>query len=88
MGSLFVLGLILGVVLTLIIVGGRRRQMVNAMFPIALAVAVVVTLLGLLTSHGLAALGGGALLFVGEGIGIIGSAVLAPRVYKPLDSNR
>lgn len=88
MFSMLALGIILGIVLTFIIVGGRRRRLVNAMFPIALAVAIVVVLLGLLSSHGLLAVGAGAVLFVGEAAGIIGSALVGPRLYKPLDTNR
>ena len=75
-GSMFALGVILGILIAAIVVAGSRRRYVDLVFPIALGIAVVVALLALLTGHGLPGIGAAAVLAVGEGIGLIGSAVL------------
>jgi hypothetical protein len=79
-GTLLVLGIILGVLITLAVVLGARRRAAQNVFPIAAAIAVIFALLALLTGHGLAGIGAGGMLFVGETVGIIGSTVIGGRL--------
>lgn len=87
-GSMFALGVILGILIAAIVVAGSRRRYVDLVFPIALGIAVVVALLALLTGHGLPGIGAAAVLAVGEGIGLIGSAVVGGRMFNALDQHR
>ena len=87
-GAMFALGVVLGVLLALVVVRGLRRRSVDYVFPIALAVAVIVAILSLLTGHGLLAFGAAALLALGEGVGLVGSAVIGPRVMDALEEHR
>ncbi|GEM_PF-2577317 len=89
MGTMFALGIILGVIIALVVVRGlRQRRYVDSVFPIAIAVAVVVGLLSLLTGHGLLALASGGLLALGEFVGIIAAALLGGRVMDALEGPR
>jgi hypothetical protein len=79
-GTMVVLGILIGAGLVAFIVGGARRDLVNHILTIAIAVALVIALLALLTGHGLLGLGAAALLAVGEGIGIGGATWVAHRI--------
>ncbi len=87
-GTMFALGVILGVVLTLVVIRGMNRRYVDYLFPIALAVALIVAILSLLTGHGLLAFGAAAVLALGEGVGLVGSAVIGPRVMDALQEHK
>lgn len=87
-GTMFALGIILGVVIAFLVVRGAHRRYVDSVFPIAVGIAVVIGILALLTGHGLASVGAAALLAVGEGVGLIGSAVIGGRAYNALDQHR
>ncbi len=87
-GSMFALGLILGVLIAFLVVRGSNRRYVDLVFPIALGIALVVAVLALLTGHGLLSLGAAAVLAVGEGAGLVGSAVIGGRMFNALDQHR
>lgn len=87
-GSMFALGLILGVLIALLVVRGSNRRAVDLVFPIAIGIAVVVAVLALLTGHGLLSLAAAAVLAVGEGVGLVGSAVIGGRMFNALDQHR
>lgn len=82
-----ILGLVIGIVLTLVIVGSMRRSAVNSIFSICLGIAIVLTLLNLLTGHGVAALGDGAAAFIGEVVGVVATSQFGRPVINAL-SNR
>jgi hypothetical protein len=87
-GSMFALGLILGVLIAFLVVRGSNRRYVDLVFPIAIGIALVVAVLALLTGHGLLSFGAAAVLAVGEGAGLVGSAVIGGRMFNALDQHR
>ena len=82
------LGIILGVLIAAIVVAGSRRRYVDFVFPIAVVLAVIVALLALLTNHGLLGLAAAAVFAVGEGAGLVGSAVIGGRMFNALDQHQ
>ena len=87
MGALFALGIIVGVVIAMVIVRGLHRRYVDLVFPLALAAAVIVGLLALLSGHGLGSIADAAVLAVGEVVGIGGTALLGGRVMDALEEH-
>ncbi|MCL4508356.1 MAG: hypothetical protein M1296_02390 [Chloroflexi bacterium] len=83
---MFVFGIILGALITFFIVRSARRDLVNHVFTISLAIAVAVALLALLTGHGLLGLAAAALLAIGEGAGIAGSTLIGNRLQHRTDA--
>jgi len=87
-GAMFALGIILGVLIAAIVVAGSRRRSVDRVFPIAVGIAVLVAVLALLTGHGLLGIAAAAVLAVGEGAGLVGSAVIGGRMFNAMDQHR
>ncbi|MCL4545929.1 MAG: hypothetical protein M1118_15285 [Chloroflexi bacterium] len=83
---MFVFGIILGALITFFIVRSARRDLVNHIFTISLAIAVAVALLALLTGHGLLGLVAAALLAIGEGAGIAGATLIGNRLQHRTDA--
>jgi hypothetical protein len=88
-GTMFALGIVLGVLIALVVVAGfKQRRYVDLVFPVALAIAVVVAVLSLLTGHGLLALAAAGVLAAGEAVGLVGTALLGGRVLDALEDRR